>query len=83
MQLDQSLDEGEPDAEPADGSLSPAFHLRKHVEDPSQGLCRDSDPGVSYDHDDLVVPSKGGEPDPAAPFGVFGAVGEQVTEHLG
>ena len=82
VHLDQSLHQRQADAESALGALQGTVHLREHVEDAGQHLCRNADAGVLDPDQHMVALPLGGHPNATALVHVLGSVVQQVRQHL-
>ena len=82
MHLDELLDHGQADAQPALGAGQRAVALGEQVEDAREQIGRDADAGVADADDGVALVEAGVQLDPAARLGVLGRVVEQVDDDL-
>src|SRR6185369_12031484 len=82
MQPDETLDDREPDAEPALGLYQRMIDLREHLEHVRELVRWNPDAVVAYDGDGLISVAAHLERDRSAVTGVLARVRQQVSEHL-
>ena len=82
MHLDELLDHGQADAQPALGAGQRAVALGEQVEDAREQIGPDADAGVADADHGVALVEAGVKLDPAAGLGVLGRVVQQVDDDL-
>ena len=82
MQLDQALDECEPDTQSALAAIEAALALHEELEHARQELGLDAAAVVLHGDGGEALAGHGGEPDAPAFTGVLGSVVQEVGDHL-
>jgi hypothetical protein len=82
VQLDQLLDERQPDPKSFLRALVGPIDLGKQIEDPGLHLGRDADARIGDLDADLILLAPRGETNFSARRRVFGGVGEEIADDL-